>query len=545
MNTSDVTRLEPFASSRVVGPFRHVHLSDPDERLTTQLNQHIDRQPAQLETSMSGPRGKQIPNNLTAPGQAALLAAIVNSSRDAIIGMTLKGTIVSWNSGAESMYGYRPEEVIGRSFSLLVPLDRLDEFLGFLEQVLKNDPLACHETVHAGKGGGRIPVLLSASPIRNVNGEIAGLSAISRELIEPSPREQELRHTNEKLMELVRDLQQCNGEMNLVQELSTQLESSFSQDEAHTVMQGSLPRLFPAGSGAVFESNAELKFLEASVSWGEASLKEGIFSAEECLALRRGQTHEFMEPASPIRCPHFARAPQANSICIPLIAAGETLGVLSVTGRPYELSQPNDAQVRLLMTRKRIMEMVAGHIAMALANLKLRERLEAQSIRDPVTGLFNRRYLDETLPREFHRAERDRKCLSIIMCDFDHFKRFNDTNGHAAGDNLLRAFGDLMLRTVRAGDIACRYGGDEFVLILLDTPLEIAQRRAELLLREFRRVTIQHGDRFLDPGTLSMGVCNYPAHGSTGAQLLGAADEALYRAKAAAGDQVALATTAK
>ncbi|MFZ0466810.1 MAG: diguanylate cyclase [Candidatus Acidiferrales bacterium] len=542
IDLSAVFREDIFSSSHAIGPFRHIRLPDSEGQLMNPGDLQRHGLPAQIEVPTCDSAIEQKDDNTAAPGRAALLAAIVNSSRDAIIGMALEGTIVSWNWGAHRIYGYAPEEVIGRSFSVLVPLDRLDEFLDFLERVSKNEAFPAHETVHARKGGGHMSVFLSVSPIRNANGQVAGVSAISRELTEPNLREQELRRTNEKLLEMVGGLQQRNTVMSLVHELSALLGNCFSQEEAHTVLGETLPKLFPTVSGALFEWNADLKFLEASAAWGENSARENIFSSEECLAVRRGQTHEVVDPASPIRCPHLTRLPKSNSICTPLIAAGETLGVLSVSGPPYELSQPKDAQERLLTSRKRVVEMVAGHIAVTLANLKLRERLRAQSIRDPVTRLFNRRYLDETLPRELHRAERDMKCLSIIMCDFDRFKQFNDANGHAAGDNLLRSFGDLVLKTVRAGDIACRYGGDEFVFILLDTPFETAQRRADLLLREFRRAAIQHGDKFLDPGTLSMGVCSYPIHGSTAGQLLGLADEALYRAKAAAGNQVVLAS---
>ncbi|MGB7186912.1 MAG: GGDEF domain-containing protein, partial [Candidatus Acidiferrales bacterium] len=154
-------------------------------------------------------------------------------------------------------------------------------------------------------------------------------------------------------------------------------------------------------------------------------------------------------------------------------------------------------------------------------------------------------YLDETLPREIHRASRDGRNLAIIMCDLDRFKSFNDSYGHAAGDTLLRSFGDLVARIVRAGDIACRYGGDEFVLILLDTSPDTAERRAELLLREFRRIVIQYGDMFLNPGALSLGVSAFPAHGTAAAALLRVADEALYRAKAAGGNRVAMAEPAE
>lgn len=142
------------------------------------------------------------------------------------------------------------------------------------------------------------------------------------------------------------------------------------------------------------------------------------------------------------------------------------------------------------------------------------------------------------MPRVIHRASRDGRNVAIIMCDLDRFKAFNDSYGHAAGDTLLRSFGDLVARIVRAGDIACRYGGDEFVLILLDTSPDTAERRAELMLREFRRIVIQYGDMFLNPGALSLGVSAFPARGNAAAALLRVADEALYRAKPQGGNRI-------
>ena len=326
--------------------------------------------------------------------------------------------------------------------------------------------------------------------------------------------------------------------MNIVQQLSTLLQTCLSAAEAHDVLVQSLPKLFPSGGGALFEWNNSVKLLEATVKWGEPSIGEAVFTQEQCWALRRGQVHRVADPSAPILCAHLSRLSSANSICAPLLASVDTLGVLSVQGSPYELSLPKEVQQRLLAARQQLVEMLAGHIALALANLKLRESLRAQSIRDPVSGLFNRRYLDETLPREIHRASRDGRDLGIIICDLDNFKSFNDTYGHAAGDTLLKSFGDLVGKVVRAGDIGCRYGGDEFVLILLDTSVDTAKRRAELLEREFSRTVIQYGDMFLNPGALSLGVSAYPVHGGNAGALLRVADEALYRAKAAGGKRV-------
>lgn len=526
-----------FSPSGVNRSFRHFHLAEDENRTPPPATAQQESQPQETRQSTNADIPQEGPQRIVSPGQAALLAAVVDSARDAIIAMSTSGVIMSWNAGAERLYGYSAQEAIGRSFCFLVPLNHLDELLRFLDRAHRGEPAPPSEVVHVRKGGGRISVFLSVSPIRNVDGLIVGVSALCRESNEISAREQELRRTNETLAEAVRNLQQHISQMDLVQKLSESLESSCHIDEAYSILKRFLPKLFPASSGALFEWKAELDLLEASAGWGEKALQETVFSSEECRAMRRGQPHEVVGANSPVRCPHLTHLTQANTICAPLNGSGETLGVLCVRASPYELSQPRETQARLSESRKRIVETIAGHVALMLTNLRLRDRLKAQSIRDPVTGLFNRRYLDETLPRELHRAARNGKCVSVIMCDIDCFKQFNDANGHIAGDDLLRSFGELVQKTVRAGDIACRYGGDEFVLLLLDTPLDTAKRRAELLQREFERLLIPVGQKSLSPGTFSVGISVHPDHGVTPSALLQAADQALYSNKSMRGNR--------
>jgi diguanylate cyclase (GGDEF)-like protein len=170
--------------------------------------------------------------------------------------------------------------------------------------------------------------------------------------------------------------------------------------------------------------------------------------------------------------------------------------------------------------------------------LKLREKLHEQAIHDPLTGLFNRRYLEETLWRELHRAHRRNSPVGVAMLDLDHFKRLNDTFGHDAGDSLLRELGQLLREKLRKSDIACRYGGEEFVLILPDSSLADTQRRVEQIRGLIKELRIRHRDQLCDAIATSAGVAAAPEHGSTAAELLSAADNALYAAKQAGRDRV-------
>jgi diguanylate cyclase (GGDEF)-like protein len=221
-------------------------------------------------------------------------------------------------------------------------------------------------------------------------------------------------------------------------------------------------------------------------------------------------------------------------MCVPLMAHGALLGVLSVIAS--DESTLNGPRQRLVST-------VAEHVALALANLKLEASLRSQSIRDPLTNLFNRRYMEESLEREMRRAIRNRGSVGIIMLDIDHFKTVNDVHGHDAGDAMLRAIGELVQRSIRAEDIACRYGGEEFTLILPDAALQDAAQRADALRESVKHIAIAHRRQALPTVTVSAGVATYPEHGPTADVVLRAADAALYQAKVRGRDRVVLNQT--
>ena len=180
---------------------------------------------------------------------------------------------------------------------------------------------------------------------------------------------------------------------------------------------------------------------------------------------------------------------------------------------------------------ERFVETVAEQLALALSNLRLRESLLQQSIRDPLTGLFNRRHLEETLDLELHRATRRGEPISAVMFDVDHFKRYNDLHGHDAGDAVLRALGNLVQTHIRAGDVACRFGGEEFLLLQPGLGAEDARSRAESLRQAVSSLSLTNHGVELGSITVSMGVATYPEHAHDRAALLKRADEALYRAK--------------
>jgi diguanylate cyclase (GGDEF)-like protein len=315
-------------------------------------------------------------------------------------------------------------------------------------------------------------------------------------------------------------------------QLTNLLHSCVTPDEANKIVSHYARQLFPNNAGALYVFKSSRNLVEIAAEWGDSEPHEPAFAPDQCWALRQGQLYEVQNPQVTVICPH-ARHP-GPYVCLPMMAHGEVLALLHVhSGAGADVT--SDAGQRLLLRT------FAEQIALALSNLKLRDALRQQSVRDPLTGLFNRRYLEETLAIEIARAKRNGEPFSFVMLDLDHFKRFNDTHGHEAGDAVLQAIGRFLQRFVRGGDIACRYGGEEFSLILPGTSLPAAQQRAVQLCEEIRALRVEFRGESLGPLTLSAGVATFPDHGETVEFVLQTADMALYQAKAAGRDRAVVA----
>lgn len=300
-----------------------------------------------------------------------------------------------------------------------------------------------------------------------------------------------------------------------------------------------IPRFFPSTSGSLFIITASQHMFEEAASWGDGG-SVGIHALTECWGLRNGRPYAVTDTDSKIVCQHVMDTSPGETLCVPMVAQGEALGVLHISHLERSTSG-NDAAEHSFATLTNLCVTLADNIALALSNLKLRETLQDQALRDSLTGLFNQRHMEASFEREIDRAGRRKTTLAAMMIDLDHFKRFNDVNGHAAGDAVLRELGKFLQANTRAADIACRYGGEEFSLILPDTPPGDAVKRAEELREAFKQMNIQYRGQTLSSATLSIGLAVYPDHGGTVDDLLRAADTALYDAKAAGRDRVVVA----
>ena len=342
--------------------------------------------------------------------------------------------------------------------------------------------------------------------------------------------------TNSRLQESMKALEQYNREITLLAELGNLLEACTTVEESYRVIGSIAPRLFPGFSGALYAYGPSRDDFEPVTKWG--SQPEGLdnrtFEPDKCWALRLARPHINDGLCKGIPCVFVPAA--NNSLCVPMMANGYTLGVLYLLKNVIsdDILEGHGANEALAV-------MTAEHIGLALANLRLQETLRLQSILDPLTGLFNRRFMQETQMREMRRAERDHLPVGVIMVDLDHFKQFNDSFGHGAGDILLRRLSEILKMTIRSRDIACRFGGEEFVIILPEASLDATHRRAEEIRGRVKALTVEYHGQLLGAVTSSFGVADFPTHATTVEALLSAADRALYRAKAEGRDRVVTA----
>jgi diguanylate cyclase (GGDEF)-like protein/PAS domain S-box-containing protein len=475
------------------------------------------------------------------------------------------GFVDFYNKGWLDYAGKTLEQALGSGWrDVIHPDDAAESIRHWQEALQTGESFKGQCRLRRGSDGTFRWHIVSATPARNANGEIVtwfgacmdiedqrvreqtleeevrkrteelvqANSSLTREMTERERTQLELNRQTEKLVKELTERSQTSALLTKMGEL---LHSCNTEQEAFSIVLGFAPKLFPLLGGAVILLKASKNLLEVVGSWDPCHLAMSVFEPNSCWALRTG--HRYLVDAGDRTAPcAHAKGVDSAYLCIPIQAHGEALGVIYF--------QAQDPAAKFAEQQLTLANAFAEQIGLSIANIRLREALRNQSIRDTVTGLFNRRYLEETLEREIHRAVRNGQPLGVIMFDLDHFKRFNDTFGHDAGDAVLQLVGSFLVKHSRADDIACRYGGEEFVLILPNANLKDTAARAESLREALKEVTITHLGKPLGIVTVSAGVAALPQHGSMPAQIMLQADGALYRAKKAGRDRVVVAETA-
>ncbi len=312
--------------------------------------------------------------------------------------------------------------------------------------------------------------------------------------------------------------------------MTDMLQSAADHHDANAVLRATAGELIGGFGGALYVFNNSRDRLVLSTSWAckdSATLPETIM-VSQCWAMKRGKPHINQGGAKALCCEHHVSGVAALEI--PMAARGENLGLLQI------FADGTDAEARLAAILP-LSSALGDAMSLALSNIALREKLRNQALRDPLTGLYNRRYMEDSLERYVRLAEREDRKVSVIMIDLDHFKRLNDEHGHAIGDAVLREAAAAIVGALRETDVACRYGGEEMIVFLPDCDLDDAATKAEQIRARIESLSGTHGAQV----SASLGVASVPSTSATSADLIRAADAALYRAKHNGRNQVAVA----
>jgi diguanylate cyclase (GGDEF)-like protein len=346
---------------------------------------------------------------------------------------------------------------------------------------------------------------------------------------------------NTDMVSTIALLNESNRVASIVSALVEKLDGCDSVEEAYVAFDDCSTDMFESG-GSISLLNPLTELFEVKCSWLAYQSLQYAFPATQCAALQQG--HPYESGIDGPTCEHLRGTAWAHTICYPLKNLRETIGVLTVT--VSDEVAPSPTNFRDAEHTRQYALLVSAQISIWMTNFLLRESLRNLSIRDPLTNLFNRRFMIETLDREMNLATRSREPTSVIQLDVDHFKGFNDSYGHEVGDSVLRAVADVMLGIFRESDVPCRSGGEEFTVILPRCSWETAKSRAVLLQERVAKIeiTLASGEVPPKPPTLSIGIATSPEHGVFAKDLLRAADIALYAAKSSGRDQIVRASAA-
>jgi diguanylate cyclase (GGDEF)-like protein/PAS domain S-box-containing protein len=438
------------------------------------------------------------------------------------------GRITDANPFLEVMLGYSRTELIGRALWEIGPFKDVAASRNAFRELQRNEYIRYEDLPLETKEHERRNVEF-VSNVFLVDGARA-IQCNIRDVTSRKQAEEITRHDNEELVSRVRELRRRDSDMQVLNRMTDLLQTCSRQEEVYKVVALMADELFPGISGSLAILAAGER-LETVARWGAEPPEQVVFALEDCWAMRRGQPHEVLDPQGSLLCRHYVRRPDTGYLCVPLTVQGETLGALCLIGLSTGKGDVSSGQTSLAVT-------VGEDIKLSLFNLRLREKLREQATRDPLTGLYNRRYLEESLARELHRVNREGVPLCVAMLDLDYLKQYNDTFGHEAGDRVLRELGRVFRERLRKSDISCRFGGEEFVLVLPGSTLADAQHRVEQIRLLVKDLQVRHNDQILGRLTVSGGVAASPDHGSTAAELLQAADAALYCAKQSGRDRV-------
>jgi len=457
---------------------------------------------------------------------------LFENAYDMVYTHDLAGKITSINKAAERILGYSKAEALQMKFSQLAAPESRQAARRMIERQISEEVPITRELEFIAKDG----ILVSMEVINRLifrEGKPFGIQGIARDIRERKKSEAALQDANKKLEAWVQELEQRTRDMTLLNEMGDILRACLTTEEVYEVIVRISQEVFAVQGGALYVMGPLRNIVESVAEWRDASMIKHTFTPDECWALRRGRVHCVEDTRTGLLCKHLQSPPPKGYICVPMMAQSEAVGVLHLTHS--DDSQMPEAKQRLAMA-------MAERIAMALSNLRLHETLRNQSIRDPLTGLFNRSFMEESLELELRRSVRARNSLSVIMLTLDDFQHINEDCGLDAGDFVLRRIGTLLQSNVRKGDIVCRFSGQTFVVVLPQCPHDVGWQRAETIRKLLKTLEIKNTAGRMEPISASLGLAVFPDHGQTIEALLSAAEAAASRARSKGGDCVVTVT---
>jgi diguanylate cyclase (GGDEF)-like protein/PAS domain S-box-containing protein len=473
--------------------------------------------------------------------QTTYLDSLIQNSPLGIVVLDRQGRVELANPAFEKLFEYDRQELASIDIrNIELAENSVADLAQLIPQIFAGKAL--NETVRQRRKNGQIlDLALHGVPLLQ-DGEARGAYLIYRDISDQIRATQAQRQHAESLNQLVKELELRTKQTTLLNEMGAMLACSGNVKDACGVVADFLKKLFPnTHSGSLYLFKSSRNLIEAMVQWGEIGVSEPTFPPEACWSLRHGQPHWTEHPRGGIACRHLTGNSTAECLCVPMVAQGNIVGVLHLEFQSTSDIQRDSSGESSRDSYQRLAISSASQIALSVASLQLRETLREQSIRDPLTRLFNRRFLEESLEREMELASRKGHSLAVIFLDLDHFKRFNDTFGHDAGDMVLQSLADLFRTFFRTTDICCRYGGEEFAILLPESSSQDAAKRANALRSEVRSLRLQHKKQTLGPLSLSAGVAAFPEHASNSDELLNIADKCLYESKLHGRDAVTVA----
>ncbi len=457
--------------------------------------------------------------------------AILTGATESIVTINEAGVIEDANPATEIVFGYQVEEVLGKNIKTLMPEPFRSGHDGYLSAYINTGIKKIigkgREVIGKRKDGEEFPMFLSVNHI-TVGGRNM-FTGVIRDITKEKKDAEELQHLNEDLSLRIGALDALVKKNVLLNQMNRYFQTAETQNELYDILAKFCSELFPFEQGAYFSLDRG-EILEMQSSWNGEFNGEPCFKNLDCWAMRQGETKVVQDTNDRLICNHTKKVKHLQSICQPVSTQEGVIGLLHIY-IPVEADIDEEQLSKRLAFNKEAVNEISDRLGVAMFNLHLREKLKSESVRDPLTKLFNRRFFSESLELEVRRSKRTSLPVSIALMDVDHFKSFNDNYGHEAGDMVLESIANVLQQNCRKEDLPCRYGGEEFAIVFVGVPKEQALPRVELIREIIQSLELFYDGKSLPKITISAGIASIPDDSDDQAGCLRAADKALYAAK--------------